>query len=163
MGGRGGRVRGITVIAAIVACLLTGCATPSDGPAPTASEIRSGTGELRHDLEPLTDRFPRLSAATTATWMSGTLGDDRVPGPSTYWIDAVVTLDESDFAALKAETDARATTEVPSVDAGLEGELPDGPFLRSDVLDALISPDGYWSDVFLDETTRTVILSSRFE
>ncbi|RUQ98059.1 hypothetical protein [Labedella endophytica] len=163
MGVRRDRARILPVVAAIVACLLTACTTPAADPEPTASAARSGTGEVRHDLEPLTDRFIRLDTATAATWMSGTLGDDRVPGPSTYWIDAIVTLDEADYAALQSETDAQDTTDSPAVDAGIEGELPDGPFLRSDELDALFSPDGYWSVVFLHDATRTVILSSRFE
>lgn len=157
------RLRAITVIVVAAASLLTACSTPAADPTPGASATRAGTGEMRHDLEPLTDRFPRLTAATDATWMSGTLGDDRVPGPSTYWIDAVVTLDDSDYAALLTETDAQPTTETPVLDPGLEDELPDGPFLRSDALDALFSPDEYRSVVFLDDDARTVVLSSRFE
>jgi hypothetical protein len=151
----------VSVAAIAIALLLSGCAASTPEPAE-----RSGSGELRHDLEPLTDRFPTLADTadtTDATWMSGTLGDDRVPGPSTYWIDAVVTLDEADYAALQAEVDAQPTTDAPDVDAGLEDELPDGPFLRSDALDTLFSPDGYASTVFLDDATRTIVLSSRFE
>lgn len=156
------RLRAITVIVA-AASLLAACSTPAADPAPDASATHAGSGEVRNDLEPLTDRFPPLQTATDATWMSGTLGDDRVPGPSTYWIDAVVTLDDSDYAALLTETDAQPTTETPVLDPGLEDELPDGPFLRSDALDALFSPDDYRSVVFLEDDSRTVILSSRFE
>lgn len=150
--------RRVSVAAITITLLLSGC-TPS-APAPVE---RSGTGEVRHDLEPLTDRFPPLADATEATWMSGTLGDERVPGPSTYWIDAVVTLGDADYAALRAETDAQSTTDAPAVDAGLEDELPDGPFLRSDALDVLFSPDDYDSDVFLDDDGKTVVVTSRFQ
>lgn len=66
------RLRAITVIVVAAASLLTACSTPAADPTPGASATRAGTGEMRHDLEPLTDRFPRLTAATDATWMSGT-------------------------------------------------------------------------------------------
>lgn len=159
---RGHRWARIIAVVMIASGLLTSCSTPAVDPTPAPAATRSGTGELRHDLKPLTDRFARLASATKATWMSGTLGDDRVPGPSTYWIDAVVTLDEADYAALRSETDAQSTTETPAVDPGLEDELPDGPFLRSDALDDLFSPDDYESTVFLDDASRTVVVTSRF-
>lgn len=157
------RFRAIPALVVALAYLLTACSTPAADPTPGATAAHAGSGEMRHDLEPLTDRFPPLLTATDATWMSGTLGDERVPGPSTYWIDAVITLDDSDYTALRSETDAQSTTETPALDPGLEDELPDGPFLRSDALDELFSPDEYESVVFLDDDTRTVILSSRFE
>lgn len=152
--------------AAVLALALTGalsaCAAPAETE-PSATAERSGSGEVRHDLEPLTDRFPLFAPATTATWMSGTLGDDRVPGPSSYWIDAVVTLPESDFEALRTQTDAQASTDTPSVEQDLETALPSGPFLRSDALDAAFSEDGRSSAVFLDEETDSVVLTSRFQ
>ncbi|MGH3924653.1 MAG: hypothetical protein ACRDTT_17630, partial [Pseudonocardiaceae bacterium] len=54
---------------------------------------KSGSGELRTDEEPLTKRFSVLEAPLEVRWMSGTYGSSRNPGPSTYWIDAVITLD----------------------------------------------------------------------
>lgn len=153
-----GAARRLSVAAIAIALLLSGCAPSAPAPAE-----RSGTGELRHDLKPLTDRLPPLADAAEATWMSGTLGDDRAPGPSTYWIDAVVTLDDTDFADLRAEADAQATTEAPTVDPGLDDDVPDGPYLRSDALDELFSPDGYETNVFLDDATHTVIVTSRFQ
>lgn len=152
--------------AAVLALALTGalsaCAAPAETE-PSATAVRSGSGEMRHDLKPLTDRFPLFAPATTATWMSGTLGDDRVPGPSSYWIDAVVTLPESDFEALRAQTDAQTTTDTPNVEQDLEASLPSGPFLRSDALDAAFSEDGRASIVFLDDDSESVILTSRFQ
>ncbi|MCL2490908.1 MAG: hypothetical protein FWF36_09375, partial [Propionibacteriaceae bacterium] len=49
-------------------------------------------GQRRTDLEPLTKRFPLLGSPVAAIWYSGQMGDDSIPGPTTYWIDAVVTL-----------------------------------------------------------------------
>lgn len=151
---------------ACLALLLTGalsaCAAPAETE-PSAAAVKSGSGEVRHDLKPLTDRFALFGPATTATWMSGTLGDDRVPGPSSYWIDAVVTLPETDFEALRAQTDAQTTTDTPSVEQDLEAALPSGPFLRSDALDEAFSENGRASVVFLDDATDSVVLTSRFQ
>lgn len=41
--------------------------------------------------EPLTKRFSVLADPREVQWMSGTYGNPRNPGPSTYWIDAVIT------------------------------------------------------------------------
>jgi hypothetical protein len=164
------------VVAVIVAGLLTGC-TPSPSPDRTtaasapastsASAVRSGTGEVRHDLGPLTERFPQLATARSATWMSGTLGDERVPGPSTYWIDAVVVLDEAGYAAVRAlasdEADSDPDADLPDLDPGLDEAVPPGPFVRSPAVDDAFSQDGRSTQVFLDDATGSVILTSRFQ
>lgn len=151
-------------LALVLAGALSACGAPAPAERePSSSAVRSGSGELRHDLGPLTDRFSPLGSATTATWMSGTLGDDRVPGPSSYWIDAVVTLPAADFDALRSQTDAQRTDDTPSVSPDLEAALPSGPFLRSDALDEIFSEDGRSSVVFLDEETDSVVLTSRFQ
>jgi len=87
------------VAMAAIACMLAGC-SPVTVPTPTLSETstqavaeKSGTGERRNDVEPLVRRFPLLGQPVAAVWYSGTMGSDDAPGPSTYWIDAVVTVD----------------------------------------------------------------------
>ncbi|MBF4635693.1 hypothetical protein ITJ38_14870 [Agreia pratensis] len=146
-------------VPALLALLLvvSGCATE---PQPA---VRSGSGEIRHELAPLTDRFPQLSEAAEATWMSGTMGDDRAPGPSTYWIDAIVTFDENGYAALRSQSSLESTTELPTLDSGLDPSLPAGPFLRSDTFDAEFSQDGRRTTVFLDDESRSLVLTSWFE
>lgn len=164
----------VAAVVAVVAGLLAGCAsspspdrTTAASAAASDSATRSGTGEIRHELGPLTDRFPQLAAALSATWMSGTMGDERVPGPSTYWIDAIVVLDEAGYAELRALTPGEAGSdeeaELPDLDAGLDDALPPGPFVRSSALDDAFSQDGRSTQVFLDDATSSVILTSRFQ
>ena len=158
--------------------MLSGCAPSPDRPRASSSSepsshsdaaTRSGTGEIRHDLAPLTDRFPQLAGAQSATWLSGTLGDERVPGPSTYWIDAVVVLNEAGFAELRAiadgeaDSDSDSATGLQELDPGLDEALPAGPFVRSPALDEAFSKDGRVTQVALDEATGSVVLTSRFE
>lgn len=159
------RVRPVLRVAAValaVTFALSACSTPADTE-PSTSAVKSGSGELRQDLKPLTDRFALLAPATAATWMSGTLGDDRVPGPSSYWIDAIVTLPEADYVELRSQTDGQTTTDVSTLDPGLDDVLPSGPFLRSDALDDAFSEDGRSTTVFLDDDTSSVVLTSRFQ
>lgn len=105
---------------------------------------KHGTGVLRSELEPLQKRYPLLGRPLGAVWMSGTMGDARVPGPSTYWIDAVVTLQPEHAAALRRQfaVAPAAASESPDVVAGLRPHLPAGPWQRSGALDAALSQQG---------------------
>ena len=79
----------------------------------SATQAKDGTGSVRHDLEPLTKRFSALATPISATWMSGTLSGDS-PGPSTYWIDGVVTLRPEVAQSLRA-LGAAAAPDSPDV------------------------------------------------
>jgi hypothetical protein len=124
---------------------------------------RGGTGELRTDLAPLTSRFGLLESAESATWLSGRMGDDSVPGPSTYWIDAIVTLSEEDFQRLVDDYTAIEATTSPVVESPLDEQLPDGRYLASPELDAAFSQDTFRSTVHLAADGRTLILRSVFQ
>ncbi len=129
----------------------------------TNSTDKQGDGQLRSDLEPLVNRFPALAAADSATWVSGTMGSSDVPGPSTYWIDAVIVLPPNEYAALKE----RATEAVAEQPEGFSGELapavPGGGLLGSAELDALFSQDGFSTTAVLVDDGQTLLLSSKFQ
>ncbi|HEX8865886.1 MAG TPA: hypothetical protein VF821_09545 [Lentzea sp.] len=119
---------------------------------------KSGTGELRTDLEPLAKRFPVLDEAEHARWMSGTFGSDRVPGPSTYWIDAVVVLSGSKIDELRSGCAPESAGKSPEVVDGLRGELPGGPFVTGDCLDRAFNHDKWVAKAYLVPDRRTVVL-----
>ncbi|EWC60053.1 hypothetical protein UO65_4619 [Actinokineospora spheciospongiae] len=141
--------------AAFVLLTTTACGStqPEKG---TTMPSKSGTGELRTDLDPLTKRFPLLTQAETAQWMSGTLGDDRVPGPSTYWIDAIVTLPRATVAEISEG--AREGAATPEVVEGLRDRLPEGPFLTGESLDDAFTGKGWSATAYLAKDTNTVVL-----
>ena len=89
-------------------------------------------GELRTDGEPLTKRFPILEAPLEVQWMSGTHGDSRNPGPSTYWIDSVITLSDDQIDGLTAAYSPASNDQTPSLVDGMKEYLPPGPFQTSD-------------------------------
>lgn len=122
---------------------------------------KAGDGTVRHDLEPLTSRIPALAAAESATWCSGTLGDDRVPGPTTYWIDAVVVLPAEVADELRAELALQESSVVPDVVPQLTGVLPAGPFLAGDPLDQRFSAGTWASSAQLEASGAVLVLEIR--
>ncbi len=148
-----------TVVIMSLGLFVAAC---SDGAPATVAE-KNGSGELRTDLEPLTSRFPNLTSTEAAHWMSGTFGDGSVPGPSTYWIDAVVTLPASEHAAL-AELGALAPGSLPDdFVSELTESVPAGELRTSPELEEAFSPDEFWSDVLLVDDGATLVLSTTFE
>lgn len=123
---------------------------------------KAGSGETRHDSAPLVKRFPQLADLVSATWMSGTLGDGRIPGPSTSWIDAVIELTPADYDALATQATTASTTAVPGLSPSLVKDVPEGRRLESAELNAQLSPEGFSSTAFLIENTHTLVLLSVF-
>jgi hypothetical protein len=133
--------------------VLAGCQVEASPPA-----AKSGTGELRTDLEPLVKRFPTLTTATGARWMSGTFGRTDTPGPSTYWIDAVVVLEPSEVERLVSAHAPTATGEKPDVIEELREQLPHGPFLTGDALDAAFKYENWRVDSYLARESGELVL-----
>ena len=76
-------------------------------------------------------------------------GDARVPGPSTYWIDALVQLQPEDAARLRRLHEPQAAAGAPEVVEGLRPLLPAGPWSRSAALDAALSQQGFVVRAFM--------------
>jgi len=161
----------IPIIPALVVAstiLLAGCTaeapTPSREVVAQAGTNKMGSGELRTDLAPLATRFEDLADAESARWSSGSLGgDDRVPGPSTSWIDAVVVLPQASYDALRAAHEYAESAEAPSVADALAASVPAGPLLVSSDLDQRFALSEGSSDVYLDDATHSLVISSRFQ
>jgi hypothetical protein len=137
------RVGRRTFAVAVAAVLASGCAAPSD--------------ELRHDLDPLLSRFPGLGEPVEATWVSwdNNSGRSSGPGPTTYWIDAIVELEPRRAEELRA---AAPDDGEPSVHDALRPSLPPGPFLAGPELNAAIAgspgePGPQWTVTGYVETT----------
>ncbi|KRC91980.1 hypothetical protein ASE25_00915 [Terrabacter sp. Root85] len=147
--------------AALTVTVTAGCSTdPTPATDRTRSTVSSatktGTGDVRTDLEPLTRRFSALGTPVSATWMSGTLGGDA-PGPSTYWIDAVVEVTPETATTLRAAS-PEPTTETPDVEDGVRSALPSGQLLRSTSLDALFAQGSFRAKAYLAADSDTVVL-----
>ena len=122
---------------------------------------KNDASSVRHDLEPLTKRFPAMGDPVSASWVSGNMGDSRVPGPSVYWIDAVVQLRPEAANRLRQEFAPQSTTKRPNVWASLTSELPQGPFLSSEALNSAFASQRVRAKVFLSENTPVVVLTAK--
>jgi hypothetical protein len=151
-------VAAVTLGVVLVACSRASGDFSSAGRPSERSPAKNGTGELRTDLEPLVSRIPALSPATGATWLSGTLGDATVPGPSIYWIDAVVTLPEVTAQQLRVSLELGQATEGPEVVGALETSLPEGHLLAGAGLDEAFSADGWRSTAYLEAEGDRLVL-----
>lgn len=157
-----------SAVALVTVLALAGCSPGSDADERTTDRSRettatqgppkNGTGDVRMELDPLTKRFSALGTPAAATWLSGTVGDEDVPGPTTYWIDAVVELDPEVAHALADETAPEETTEAPGVVDALSASLPDGPLLTGQALDARFAESGFTARAFLDVDDATIVL-----
>lgn len=161
----GGRARAATLAAGVVITLGVGACTGSPDPSPTPSQIgrstvstqtKDGTGQVRTDLKPLTTRFSALGEPISATWMSGTLGGDA-PGPSTYWVDAVVKLSPETATSLRKVATTTAA-DSPDVPAEVKAQIPAGELRRSPALDAKFAEGDFRAKAYLVEGTDTVVL-----
>lgn len=137
--------RGLVVTAAIgvaVLSLLAGCVRSSGLPATPATKSIDGGGKT--DPAPVLKRLPGLAQPQDIRWASGTFGDPRNPGPSTYWIDALVILAPADVAGWQALATDPA---VPPADvaAPVAATLPPGAWRGSPALDAALKPLAGWS------------------
>jgi hypothetical protein len=152
------------VVAVLSVGLATFCSAPShddtEDPPGGPGAQKSGSGELRTDAEPLTTRFSLLDAPLRVRWMSGTYGSPRNPGPSTYWIDAVVTLEVAEVEELVATYSPAPTSDVPDVVNAMEEHLPPGPFHVSPTLDDALGEGGWWVSAYLDPRAATLVLAA---
>jgi hypothetical protein len=151
-----------SVVVALFVSFTASCSTPARGddedqPGSPAAQ-KSGSGELRTDAEPLTRRFAVLDAPLQVTWMSGTFGSPRNPGPSTYWIDAVVTLGAATAEELVSAYSPAPTSDVPEVVNGMREHLPPGPFHTSAALDDAFDEGRWRASAYLDPQAVTLVL-----
>ena len=151
----------VIVLAAVMAagCTVSTGAERGRQERVTATEAaKNGTAELRTDLGPLRDRFPILGEHAAARWMSGTRGDSDIPGPSTYWIDAVITLPPPETDKLMSAYSPTVTGLTPTVVDGMREHLPAGPFLTGEAFDAAFRHDRWSAAAYLHTQTNTLVL-----
>jgi hypothetical protein len=107
--------------------MVAGCGAPSDA-----------SGQPRHDVDPLVSRFPGIGHPVSATWVIWGNSDRlSAPGPTTYWIDAIIELEPRRAEQLRTTAPNEAT---PTVHDALRPNLPPGPFLTGPELEAAIVP-----------------------
>lgn len=148
-----------TFLVAGAAVLLAGCTDTRPDRTQPSGPAKQGDGTLRTDAGPLLKRFPVLGQPAQVRWMSGTLGDDRVPGPSTYWIDAVVTLAPADAQRLRGAAELHDVS-LEVID-GVRAQVPSGRLQGGPALDAALAAQGWEVHGGLVQGTDVLVLVAR--
>ncbi|ODR27510.1 hypothetical protein [Mycolicibacterium porcinum] len=128
-----------------------------------APAAKHTSNPVRHELEPLTKRFPAIGSPVNASWVSGDMGDPDVPGPSLYWIDSIVELNPSVAEDLKARYRPIPTTDRPDVWESLRADLPQGGLLSSSQLDAAFTGTKIKSRAYLAEDAPIIVITATGE
>jgi hypothetical protein len=133
----------IAALLAAVTLLITGCQT--GGPEGRADAAQSSQeAPIRTDSQPLIDEFPALGSLDEVHWQGGRLGDDRVPGPSTYYIKAAMSLPPDELARLSSRYAFQPSPTGPQPPAELTPFLEGaGPWSSSAELDQELSTQGW--------------------
>jgi hypothetical protein len=149
---------GAPVLAAalLLASCTSGSAGPPASPSFPPSATRSAPGPVRHDPPPLTTRFAALGDPIAVTWQSGTTGDGSVPGPSTYWIDAVVAVQPTVAAGLH-DTAGLTGADPPELSAELLAAAGSGPWQTGDAVNAAFSTAGFATQAYLGAGSVVVL------
>lgn len=146
--------------------VVAACNPSAPSPQPTGSAATTATStEVRHDLEPLTKRFPEIGNPVSATWMTGTLGTQSgnratAPGPSVYWIEAIIELEPTTADTLREKYAPTAAGKVPHLNRSLRPDVPTGLFLTSAAMDQALSNNDWRSTAYLHQGSNTLVMRS---
>lgn len=162
------RIRAVSLSLALATFALSACFPSSHDrqqmeTTMNAPAAKHTSNPVRHELEPLTKRFPAIGSPVNASWVSGDMGDPEVPGPSLYWIDSIVELNPSVAEDLKARYRPIPTTDRPDVWESLRADLPQGGLLSSSQLDAAFTGTKIKSKAYLAEDAPVIVITATGE
>ena len=153
----------VALIAGAVALGTLSSCVPGT-PSPSSSRTEQGTGAAKHgdgtvktNLDSITNRVPGLAGATAVSWTGGTTGDDRAPGPTTYWIDAVLDVPAETLSELRTTFETKPV-DAPDLAPALEGVLPEGPFESSFELDKSLSSGDWQVQAYLAPDSNQLVV-----
>ena len=141
-----------------LAGLVAGCAGKSDQ---DKQRDRIEEAQPRTDVEPITKRWPQLGGIQQAHWVGGTLTSDGSPGPSSYFIEAVVILAPADLARLTSQHHFSPAPTRPDPPASLRPHLREGNWLSDAEVDQAFSPPNWVSHIYVQPDNALAYISAK--
>ncbi|MFI9400598.1 hypothetical protein [Nocardia sp. NPDC052316] len=135
------RVSAAAALAAAVLAVL-GCTSPFSDSAPQ-ERTSQVSDTVRADPEPLMKYFPLIGRPVSVSWI-GWNNSSGVPGPSTYWVDAVVELEPATAAELRSRYAPAEPVAAPTLKDGLRQTVPVGTFVTGPEFDAALGGSTEW-------------------
>ncbi|MGW0161788.1 hypothetical protein ACWDUN_21005 [Mycobacterium sp. NPDC003323] len=140
----------IAAVAATAVCAVaaSGCSGVDENP-PPAPQL-----DVRHDVEGLAATIPAIGAPESVSWVQWS------DPAAARWTDAVVLLAPAVVDALIAQFSPTGTGRAPQVADELRAQVPPGPYLSGERLDAGFSTDVTSAYAFLDRERATLVLQA---
>ncbi|MFB8282853.1 hypothetical protein [Nocardia colli] len=98
---------------------------------------------VRSDPETLIKYFPLIGHPTSVSWI-GWNNSSGVPGPTIYWVDAVVELDPATAAELRSRYAPTETVAAPTLKDGLRQAVPAATYVTGPQFDAALGGSVEW-------------------
>ena len=135
------RTRRAVLIAAVLGA--TACLTDrEEEPEMTRAAQKNIEKSAQTDPSPLLSRTRGIPEEATVLWFSGTTGNGA-PGPSTYWIDARIEVDDAQAEQWRSLCEEAGEPAAPDVVPELAEELGNEEFRECPALAAKLG-DGQW-------------------
>ena len=143
---------------------LHGCDMTNRETNPGNAEIKAaktGDGKVRNELAPIAARFPMLKNAKSIQWTSGVMGDPAMPGPSLYWIDAVIRPDAALLEKI-SQLESLAHAQPPGdMHPAIQRLIPEGRYQTSPELDGLFTHGTWLCQAYFEPSQNLVLLLAK--
>ncbi len=142
------QVRATTILVrgAVAACVLfapIACTTPGTDPQSEGTATNQ-YGDARTDTAPLVKYFPVIGNPESAQWVTWNNATERAPGPTIYWIEAVIRLTPADADRLRNSYHPTPTTASPELKSQVQQYVPPGRYLSGPELDQALRSGPEW-------------------
>ncbi|WP_147140058.1 hypothetical protein [Nocardia ninae] len=137
--------RRVSAAAALAAAVLTvlGCTSPFSDSTPQERSSQVSDDTVRSDPESLMKYFPLIGQPASVSWI-GWDNSSGAPGPTIYWVDAVVELEPATAAELRSRYAPAEPTAAPTLKDGLQQAVPAGTYLTGAEFDAALGGSTEW-------------------
>ena len=142
--------------AALGAAVAIGCSGTAGDTSPDPGPTAAAPTEVRRDVAGLVQVFPGVGAPESVAWLQWGESEDA----GVRWTDAVIRLTPAVADAMVAQFEPSDTGRRPGVQDVLSAEVPAGPFLTGELLDAGFSSDSTSAYAFLDRGQATLVLQA---
>ncbi|MFI6999944.1 hypothetical protein [Nocardia sp. NPDC050175] len=132
----------VTAAVSVAVLALVGCTSPLSDPA-HQERTSQVSDAVRSDPETLMKYFPLIGHPTSVSWI-GWNNSSGVPGPTIYWVDAVVELEPATAADLRSRYAPAESVAAPTLKAGLQQAVPAATYATGPAFDAALGGSAEW-------------------
>lgn len=143
---------------------LHGCDMTNMETNPGSAEMKAAKtsdGKVRNELASIAARFPMLKNAKSIQWTSGVMGDPAMPGPSLYWIDAVIRPDAGLLEKI-SQLEGLAHAQPPGdTHPAIQRLIPEGRYQTLPELDGLFTHGTWLCKAYFEPSQNLVLLLAK--